>query len=74
MFDAILFDFDGVLADTEPIHFACWREVLAGFGIDLASSRLREFVGVADRAMLEQTAARNGTHRFRLTNCGPPMP
>jgi beta-phosphoglucomutase len=57
VFDSILFDFDGVLADTEPIHFACWREVLADFGIDLAMSRLPEFVGVADRAMLERLGA-----------------
>ena len=28
-FDSILFDFDGVLADTEPVHCACWAEVLA---------------------------------------------
>jgi beta-phosphoglucomutase len=34
-YDSILFDFDGVLADTEPIHHVCWREVLAPFGIDL---------------------------------------
>jgi HAD superfamily hydrolase (TIGR01509 family) len=34
-YDSLLFDFDGVLADTEPIHHACWREVLAPFGIDL---------------------------------------
>jgi HAD superfamily hydrolase (TIGR01509 family) len=34
-YDCILFDFDGVLADTEPIHHACWRAVLAPFGIDL---------------------------------------
>lgn len=54
MFDAILFDFDGVLADTEPIHFACWREVLAEAGIDLDWSRQREFVGVSDRTMLER--------------------
>jgi HAD superfamily hydrolase (TIGR01509 family) len=27
-FDAILFDFDGVLADTEPLHFAAWRELI----------------------------------------------
>ena len=27
-FDAILFDFDGVLADTEPVHYACWAEAL----------------------------------------------
>lgn len=34
-YDSILFDFDGVLADTEPIHHICWREILAPFGIDL---------------------------------------
>ena len=27
-FDALLFDFDGVLVDSEPIHYACWIEVL----------------------------------------------
>jgi beta-phosphoglucomutase len=32
-FDSILFDFDGVLSDTEPLHFRCWQEVLAGFGV-----------------------------------------
>jgi beta-phosphoglucomutase len=35
-YDSILFDFDGVLADTEPIHHVCWRAVLAPFGIDLS--------------------------------------
>jgi len=34
-YDSILFDFDGVLADTEPIHFLCWKEILADFGVDL---------------------------------------
>ncbi len=34
-YDAILFDFDGVLADTEPLHFQCWKEVLAEFGVNL---------------------------------------
>jgi beta-phosphoglucomutase len=58
VFDSILFDFDGVLADTEPVHFACWREVLIPFGIDLCWPDFqREFVGVSDRAMLEQLAA-----------------
>src|SRR5579871_4579161 len=34
-YDAILFDFDGVLADTEQVHFDCWRELLAPFDIHL---------------------------------------
>jgi beta-phosphoglucomutase len=58
VFDSILFDFDGVLADTEPIHFACWREVLIPFGIELSWPYYeRECIGVSDRAMLERLAA-----------------
>lgn len=34
-YDAILFDFDGVLIDSEPLHFACWRELSMPLGIDL---------------------------------------
>jgi beta-phosphoglucomutase-like phosphatase (HAD superfamily) len=34
-FDAILFDFDGVLADTEPLHFECWQTILTPHGIRL---------------------------------------
>ena len=32
-YDAILFDFDGVLMDSEPVHYECWKEVLAPMGI-----------------------------------------
>ena len=35
---AIIFDFDGVIADTEPLHFAGLRQVLAGFEICLAEA------------------------------------
>jgi HAD superfamily hydrolase (TIGR01509 family) len=33
MFDAILFDLDGTLANTDTIHFTVWQEILAGYGI-----------------------------------------
>lgn len=57
-FDAILFDFDGVLADTEPIHWACWAEVLAPLGVALSWDYYREHcMGVDDREMLRLMAA-----------------
>jgi beta-phosphoglucomutase len=34
-YDAILFDFDGVLIDSEPIHHLCWREVMDKLGVAL---------------------------------------
>jgi beta-phosphoglucomutase len=35
MLDAVVFDFDGVVVDSEPIHLACFRTVLGGRGIEL---------------------------------------
>jgi beta-phosphoglucomutase len=32
---AVVFDFDGVIADSEPLHYRGFREVLAPSGIDL---------------------------------------
>lgn len=52
-YDAILFDFDGVLADTEPVHFDCWREVLTPHGINLTWPIYAEScIGVHDEEML----------------------
>ena len=34
-YDAILFDFDGVLADTEPLHWASWAQFLKPLGVEL---------------------------------------
>lgn len=36
MIRAIIFDLDGTLADTEPLHFAAFAEVLSGEGIALS--------------------------------------
>ncbi|MGP8246646.1 MAG: HAD family hydrolase [Bryobacteraceae bacterium] len=56
--DAILFDFDGVLADTEPVHYACWAEVLAPFGVVLTWEYYRNHaIGVDDRVVVRELAA-----------------
>ena len=53
-YDAILFDFDGVLADSEALHYACWVEILTPHGIDLTWDNYRaNCIGITDRAMLE---------------------
>jgi beta-phosphoglucomutase len=57
-FDAILFDFDGVLADTEPLHWACWSDALAPLGISFTWDYYREHcIGVDDRDMLKKLAS-----------------
>jgi beta-phosphoglucomutase len=57
-FDAILFDFDGVLVDSEPLHCACWAEVLSPFGVKLEWDVYRDrYLGIDDRDMLRNIAA-----------------
>ena len=34
--DALIFDFDGVIVDSEPVHLATFQEVLRGEGINLS--------------------------------------
>ena len=35
MLKAIIFDFNGVILDDEPLHFAAMRDTVADFGIHL---------------------------------------
>ena len=52
-YEAVLFDFDGVIVDSEPVHFGCWLEILTPFGIPLDWDTYSEnCIGVSDRAML----------------------
>jgi HAD superfamily hydrolase (TIGR01509 family) len=42
MLRALLFDLDGTLADTDPLHLLAWREVLRPFGLPLDPPFYRE--------------------------------
>lgn len=35
MLSALLFDLDGTLADTNPIHFSSWQEILKRYGLEI---------------------------------------
>jgi HAD superfamily hydrolase (TIGR01509 family) len=35
MLSAILFDLDGTLVNTDPLHFLTWQEVLSNFGMSI---------------------------------------
>lgn len=47
---AIIFDFDGVIADTEPLHFSSFRHTLNEIGIELTESDYyANYLGYDDR-------------------------
>jgi beta-phosphoglucomutase len=50
LFSAILFDFDGVIVHSEPLHFEAFRAVAAEEKIDLTEDEYyRELIGFDDR-------------------------
>ncbi len=62
MFEAVLFDFDGVLLDSEPVHYECWLEALKPLGIRSDWGAYSEYcIGIPDRDAVEHLCRRNAT-------------
>ena len=58
---AILFDFNGVLVDDEPIHLEMFQRVLADEGISLtAEDYYRDYLGMDDRGCFAAVLQRAG--------------
>lgn len=54
MLRALLFDFNGVIVDDEPLHFALFKRVLAEEGLELAEADYyARYLGFDDRACFE---------------------
>jgi beta-phosphoglucomutase len=58
---AIVFDFDGVIANSEPLHFRSFRQVLAAERIDLSERDYYErYLGYDDVGAFQLIAADHG--------------
>jgi len=51
---ALLFDLDGTLADTLPIHLAAWREAGAEFGVTITDEMIMTHTGMPTVKVTEQ--------------------
>ncbi|MBU1260105.1 MAG: HAD family phosphatase [Planctomycetes bacterium] len=60
MVKAVIFDFDGVISDSEPCHFAATNEVLKGFGFQLSKEEYyAEYLGFTDYELFEAVKDRH---------------
>ncbi len=58
---AIIFDFDGVLADTEALHCRAYQAIARSLGMDLERSEyFARYLGLPDRDCLAALCARAG--------------
>lgn len=61
MLQAIIFDFDGVVADNEPIHFAMFRQVLAEIGLPLTEEDYyAKYLGFDDKGCFTAVLTAHG--------------
>jgi HAD superfamily hydrolase (TIGR01509 family) len=55
---ALIFDFDGIIANTEPLHFAGLHQTLKEIGIDLTEAEYyADYLGYDDRGCIEAALA-----------------
>jgi HAD superfamily hydrolase (TIGR01509 family) len=58
---AVLFDFDGVIMDSEPLHLRAFQEVLADEGITLSDQEYyAELIGFDDRGAFQHLYQQRG--------------
>jgi beta-phosphoglucomutase len=53
MLSAVIFDFDGIIVDTEPLHYRAFQEILAPIGLGYSwQDYLNLYIGFDDRDAL----------------------
>jgi beta-phosphoglucomutase len=61
MVRAVVFDFDGVIANSEPLHFRAFRDVLAGEGITLTEAEYYDrYLGYNDERAFREIGVERG--------------
>ena len=63
MIKGLIFDCDGTLADTMPMHWRAWQVISARHGIDLSLERFYSLGGVPSREILKLLSAEQGLTR-----------
>jgi len=59
--EAVLFDMDGLIVDTEPIHFQAFKQYMKQHGVDMPESMMTDFIGLPEADNLLDLKA-----KFRL--------
>jgi len=61
MLDAVIFDFDGVIADSEPVHCDAIREVAATVGVTISDDDYQSiYIGFDDRDAFREVLRQAG--------------
>jgi len=62
VFEAVIFDWDGTLADTEPVVVLAFQTVLREIGCRVCDEFLERLIGIGVRNMLKEALESTGMH------------
>jgi beta-phosphoglucomutase len=63
---ALVFDFDGVLADSEPLHFRAYQEIFASLGAEMSREEYYgRYLGFDDEGVFREFFAERGSAMSR---------
>ncbi|MCC9599709.1 beta-phosphoglucomutase family hydrolase [Stieleria sp. JC731] len=52
-YDGLIFDCDGTLADSMPLHYVAWRETLLRYGIEFSNDRFYAMGGMPSASIVQ---------------------
>ena len=58
--EGLIFDCDGTLVDTMPVHFVAWTAALEKHGLELNEKRFYEFAGMPTQKIIEILSEEQG--------------
>lgn len=59
-YDALIFDMDGTLVDSMPLHLDAWEITSAEFGLPFDRAQLNEYGGIPTRKIVTMLAEQHG--------------
>ncbi|WP_235033301.1 HAD family hydrolase [Rubripirellula obstinata] len=59
-YDAIIFDCDGTLTDSMPLHFVAWRDTMQIYGIDFGEDAFYGMAGMPSEKIIAKLSSEQG--------------
>ena len=74
MLKAIIFDFDGIIAHTEPIHLEAFQKTLNDIDIDLSDEEYYEkYIAFDDKTLFQEILKEKGFNIGKTNTCVTPV-